>query len=76
MRTIKEESLGRMSFFGQNSLQNAAQEFLTHCLHDRNHQGLDNRLIDPSGVAGEGHGRIHCRERLGGMLKYYYRKAA
>jgi hypothetical protein len=76
MRTIKEECLGRMIFFGQNSLHNAANEFLAHYHHERNHQGLDNRIIEPSDVAGKGHSRVHCRERLGGMLKYYYRVAA
>jgi hypothetical protein len=76
MRTIKEECLGRMIFFGQNSLHNAANEFLAHYHRERNHQGLDNRLIDPSDVAAAVQGRIHCRQRLGGMLRYYYRKAA
>ena len=76
MRTIKEECLGRMIFFGQNSLQNAVHEFLLHYHRERNHQGLENKLIDPGDAAGELQGRIECRERLGGMLKYYYRKAA
>ena len=44
--------------------------------HERNHQGPGNRLIieDESGV-GRG-GAIRCRQRLGGMLNYYYRAAA
>ena len=66
----------RMIFFGQNSLQNAVHEFLLHYHRERNHQGLENKLIDPGDAAGELQGRIECRERLGGMLKYYYRKAA
>jgi len=76
MRTIKEECLHRMIFFGEESLQKAAREFLAHYHSERNHQGLDNRIIDPSEVVGEGQGRIRCRERLGGMLRYYYRDAA
>jgi putative transposase len=43
---------------------------------ERNHQGLDNALIcpepEPAGAAGE----VHRRERLGGLLNYYYRQAA
>ena len=40
------------------------------------HKGLDNRLIDPDEEVGRETGVIKCRERLGGMLKYYYRDAA
>ncbi|MEO2012311.1 MAG: hypothetical protein ABGX22_26900 [Pirellulaceae bacterium] len=41
-----------------------------------NHQGLGNELIEPSDDAGAVAGKIECRERLGGMLKYYHRWAA
>ena len=40
---------------------------------ERNHQGLGNELIEPSTM--EVHGRVECRERLGGVLKYYYLRA-
>ena len=44
-----------------------------HYHSERNHQGLDNEIIDPEfGSDGEG----NCRERLGGLLRYYYRDAA
>ena len=43
---------------------------------ERNHQGLDNRLINSSGDVGRSNGGVQCRERLGGMLRYYYRQAA
>ncbi len=43
---------------------------------ERNHQGLDNKLIDPVDDIGKAEGDIVCRERLGGMLKFYHRKAA
>ena len=76
MRSIKEASLERMIFFGENSLRNAIREFLTHYHAERNHQGLENRLIEPGPEVGQTAGSIECRERLGGMLKYYYRKAA
>ena len=48
-----------------------------HTEHDHfewNHQGLGNELIERP--AGEAHGRVHCRERLGGVLRHYYRRAA
>ena len=42
----------------------------------RNHQGLGNRLINPGEEVGLMQGDIECRERLGGLLRYYYRDAA
>ena len=65
-----------MIFFGENSLCNAINEFLTHYHHERNHQGLDNRLIDPGEEVGSTEGPVVCRQRLGGLLCYYYRQAA
>jgi putative transposase len=45
-----------------------------HC--ERNHQGLDNRLIVPDASRMGNRGRIRRLERLGGMLNHYYRAAA
>ena len=42
---------------------------------ERNHQGLENKIIEPEfGSVGEG--EVNCRERLGGLLRYYHRDAA
>jgi hypothetical protein len=43
---------------------------------ERNHQGLDNKLITPIAENTQLDGSVHRRERLGGMLSYYYREAA
>jgi putative transposase len=60
-----------MIFIGQSSLRHAVSEFMEHYHLERNHQGLENRLI--RGDARGGQSRItHRRERLGGMLNYYY----
>lgn len=64
-----------MIFFGEDSLRTAVREFLAHYHGERNHQGLENQLIDPGEEVGRIDGAIQCRERLGGMLKYYYRAA-
>ena len=76
MRSIKEECLDRMIFFGESSLRNAVREYLAHYHAERNHQGLENQLIDPGEEVGRATGAIKCRERLGGMRKYYHRAAA
>jgi transposase InsO family protein len=75
-RSLKEECLEKMIFFGEASLRNAVREFLAHYHAERNQQGLENRLIEPGPEVGQTAGTIGCRERLGGMLKYYYRRAA
>ena len=74
--SLKFECLDRLIFFGERSLRNACREYLLHYHGERNHQGLGNRLIEPSGGTGTEPGPIECRERLGGMLRYYYREAA
>jgi transposase InsO family protein len=76
VRTIKESCLERMILFGEMSLRKAVNEFLTHYNAERNHQGLDNKLITPIVNKSASKGMIRKRERLGGMLNYYYRDAA
>jgi len=50
--------------------------YLDHYHAERNHQGLKNSIISPGREVGNSEGSIECRERLSGMLKYYYRLAA
>ena|ERR1700730_3661550 len=76
VRSLKEECLNRMIFFGQASLRHAITQYVTHYHVERNHQGLGNRLPQPHSTGGEIHGEIKRRERLGGMLSYYHREAA
>jgi hypothetical protein len=76
MRSLKEECLHRMIFFGETPLRKAISEFLAHFHRERNHQGLDNRLIDGGEAIDRASGQVRCRKRLGGMLRYYYRVAA
>jgi hypothetical protein len=66
----------RSIFFGERSLQEATVSFLDHFHAERNHQGIGNRLITPGEEVRRITGEVACRERLGGTLRYYYRKAA
>ena len=76
MNSLKSEALSRMIFFDEKSLRRAVTAFLKHYHGERNHQGLDNQIIEPGDEVGRVVGNIECRERLGGMLRYYYRDAA
>jgi putative transposase len=68
--------LDRLIFFGEDSLRTAIQNFVAHYHEDRHHQVLGNQLISPEpGHLGDS-GEVQRRQRLGGMLNYYYRAAA
>ena len=76
VRTLKESCLERMVLIGEPSLQRAVRQFVIHYHQERNHQGLENKLIRPEFDPLPTKGAIRCRKRLGGLLRYYYREAA
>jgi putative transposase len=45
-----------MIFFGEDMLRNAIREFVAHYHFERNHQGLENRLLVPLKI------RAHARQ--------------
>jgi putative transposase len=75
VRSLKSECLNRMIFFGRDSLQHAISQFMSHYHAERNHQGLENRLLHPAPAIMPSQ-PVRQRQRLGGMLNYYYRAAA
>ena len=75
-RSLREECTDRMIFFGEAMLRRSVLDFVRHYHGERNHQGLANRLIEPATEVGQRAGDIQRRERLGGLLRYYYRQAA
>jgi putative transposase len=76
VRSIKESCLDRLILFGEESLRTAMQNFVVHYHTERHHQGLGNRLLRPEPSHVRSTGAVQRRERLGGMLNYYYRSAA
>jgi transposase InsO family protein len=76
VRTIKESCLERLILFGEGSVRRAASEFIAHYHRERNHQGLDNKLICPEPKVVCDGGEVNRRGRLGGLLNYYYQTAA
>src|ERR671918_473186 len=71
VRSIREECLDRLILIGERRLLHVLKEFVVHYHEERNHQGLGNDLIAPAPRPGGGAG-IRCRDRLGGLLRYYY----
>ena len=76
VRSVKEECLSKVILFGEHSLRRALSEYVEHFLAERNHQGKGNVLLFPRDMNRRRQGRVRCRERLGGLLRYYHREAA
>ena len=76
-RSVRSECLSRVIPLGERHLQYLLSEYLLHFHQERNHQGLNNRIIEPLAAnANSQKGVVRRRERLGGLLNYYYRIAA
>ena len=58
---------------GEGPLRRSLSAFTAHYHQERNHQGKGNQLLT---LLIENKGRkIHCHQRLGGLLKFYARAA-
>jgi putative transposase len=76
VRSVKEECLSKVVLFGERSLRRALNEYVEHYHGERNHQGKGNVLLFPRGTSIRRDGSVRCRERLGGLLRYYHQEAA
>jgi transposase InsO family protein len=74
--SIKSECLNKLVLLGERHLQRAVKEFIEHYHLERNHQGLDSRLLTAPSESRNDNAPIARRKRLGGLLNYYYRRAA
>ena len=76
VRSVKQECLSKLIIFSEASLKRALTEYIAHYHAERNHQGKHNLLLFPTppGTSPPGK-RILCKQRLGGLLKYYTRAA-
>ena len=73
--SIRRECLDRIVPLSERHLRRSVAEYIVHYHRERNHQGLDNELITPLPAIANDAVPIKSRERLGGVLKYYYRAA-
>jgi transposase InsO family protein len=76
VRSVKEECLSKVILFGERSLRRALSEYVEHFHAERNHQGKSNVLLFPRVTETRRGGPLQCRERLGGLLRYYHQEAA
>jgi putative transposase len=77
-RSVKEECLSKMILFGEGSLRKCLENQVVHYHGERNHQGKGKAILLPAPAdrIGERQGSLQVRERLGGLLRFYYRAAA
>src|SRR6478672_3969054 len=76
VRSVKEECLSKVILLGERSLRRALNEYVEHYHAERNHQGKGNVLLFPRDTDIRRAGPVQCRERLGGLLRYYHQEAA
>jgi putative transposase len=79
VRTIKSECLNHLVLFGERHLRYLVKEFIAHYHRERFYQGLGGQLIEKrasSATDNRTSGKVVCRSRLGGILKFYDREAA
>lgn len=74
--SFKNEALKWIIPQSQEHLRQLIKEWLKYYNTERNHQGISEKIINPGNEVGQAKGTIKIRSRLGGALRYYYRKAA
>ena len=84
VQSIQQECLDRVIIFGERHMTHLCQEYLAYYHEDRPHQGLENKVPtrQKSHSSKKSAGdtisltEIRCKQRLGGLLKSYSRRAA
>jgi RNA recognition motif-containing protein len=74
VQAIEQECLDKLIVFGPEHLDYVAAEYLAYYHEERPHQGKGNEPLIPTIATTDG--EVVSRERLGGLLRHYYRKAA
>jgi putative transposase len=81
VQSLRTECLDHFLVCGERHLAHLVREFVEHYHRERPHQALGNVPL-PEAEDGAPRvlrfptGEVRCRERLGGLLKHYYRAAA
>ena len=65
--------MSKLILFGEGPLTRTLAEFSAHYHSERNHQGKGNKLLFPDGGSKTNPRgpTVECRQRLGGLLKFY-----
>jgi hypothetical protein len=74
VKSIIFECLNELILLGRRHLEVTTRIYIEFYNKRRNHQGVENKLLTPREFSEKG--TIECQSDLGGMLNYYYWKAA
>jgi len=61
---VQSEALDHMIIMGEASLRHILHQYLAHYHTERNHQGLDNQLIEPEAEVVDRASQVEHRERF------------
>jgi putative transposase len=88
VQSVEQECLDHFVVMGERHFNHLVGSWLDYYHTERPHQAKENELLVPVSAPPRKRRRVsksadlpnardvHCRERLGGLLKHYYRKAA
>jgi len=76
IRSSKSECLAKIIPLRDLHLRHAVKEYTEHYHVERNHQGLENRLVEEPPRVVDMNFAVIRHERLGGVLNYYETRAA
>jgi len=76
IRSVREECLDKLLILGVRHLHRVLSVYVDYYNHARPHQGIDQQCPVPLQRRITGDGPIERRDRLGGVLHDYYRRAA
>lgn len=72
VRTVREECFDKLIIINQAHLKQVMREYVTYYNTARPHQGIQQRTPIPLPKPNN-HGRVRCRDVLGGLIHDYYR---
>jgi putative transposase len=75
VRSVKEECLSQV-ILGKRPLRRALGDYVDHFHAERNHREKGNVLLFPRDTHRYREGPVRCRQRLGGLLRYYHQEVA
>ncbi|MFK7991238.1 MAG: integrase core domain-containing protein, partial [Sandaracinaceae bacterium] len=76
VRTVRDDCLNHIVPLGETHLRRVLRQYLEHYHLERNHQGLDNALIQPRAGPANDNGGVIRKQRLGALLSFYESRAA
>jgi hypothetical protein len=76
VQAIEQECLDQFIVFGTEHFDHVCKEYVEHYHTERPHQAIGNVPLTASSSPPPTEGKVACRERLGGVLRHYYREAA